>query len=84
MSDNRLTGANSNRPIVKAPADCDTPEKRQKWWVQRGNRILWGQEPNAKGEYQQPRPDLEWRCENGSYYIASVGNRPLRLASNRG
>lgn len=30
------------------------------------------------------RHDLEWRWENGSYYIANKRNGPLRLASNRG
>jgi hypothetical protein len=38
-------------------------------WIDRGNRILWGQEPTSKGDFLPPRLDLEWVCRNGSYAI---------------
>jgi hypothetical protein len=44
--------------------------ERQRFWIERGNRILWGQEPTQKGDYLPPRLDLEWRCVDGNYFIA--------------
>jgi hypothetical protein len=51
-------------------AKAENPTKRtQQEWIERGNRILWGQEPTSKGEFLPPRTDLEWVCRNGSYAI---------------
>ena len=66
---NPLAGeAQSNNTRVHAPAD---PAERRKFWLDRGNRILWGQEPTSKGDYLYPRTDLEWVYSNGSYAVQS-------------
>ena len=64
MTTNRL--AKSDSPAVIAPQD---KEGRTRFWIERGNRILWGLEPTSKGEWLTPRHDLEWVCWNGSYSI---------------
>jgi hypothetical protein len=43
--------------------------ERQRFWIERGNRILWGEEPTSKGEWLPPRRDLQWACVNGNYFI---------------
>ena len=48
------------------PAD---PIERQRFWIERGNRILWGEEPTSKGDFLAPRRDLHWVIRNGSYSI---------------
>jgi hypothetical protein len=60
--------AQSDRPI--APSD---PKERTRFWIDRGNRILWGHEPTSKGEWVTPRHDLEWVHRNGSYSIEPQG-----------
>lgn len=49
------------------------PKRTVQEWIERGNRILWGQEPMAgkkyEGQYLAPRFDLEWVWANGSYSI---------------
>lgn len=74
MSDNpfiggRGKGGGGDRIIP--PSD---PVERQRFWIERGNRVLWGQEPTVKdGVYLKPRRELEWRCQDGHYYIAEIG-----------
>lgn len=68
MTTNRL--ARSESPQAGATSGM-TAEQRQAHWIARGNRVLWGQEPTTKGEMLEPRYDLEWRCANGSYFLAS-------------
>lgn len=71
MTTNRLTSANTNQPRVVAPAGLSEEERRQ-WWVARGNRVLWGQEPCKDGSFLTPRLDMEWGCDDsGSYYITT-------------
>lgn len=60
----RLNSGPSQR--VVAPSD---PIERQRFWIERGNRILWGQEPTSKGDFLRPRTDLHWVIRNGSYSI---------------
>lgn len=43
--------------------------ERVRFWIERGNRVLWGEEPTKRGEYLEPRRDLEWVWRNGSYLI---------------
>jgi hypothetical protein len=64
MTDRLNAGQAQSR--IAAPSD---PAERQRFWIERGNRILWGQEPTSKGEFLPPRTDLEWVCRNGSYAI---------------
>ena len=58
--------ATSSQTRNGSPAD---PIERQRHWIERGNRILWGQEPTSKGDFLPPRHDLEWAWNNGSYFI---------------
>jgi hypothetical protein len=44
-------------------------KKTTQEWIERGNRILWGEEPTSKGEWLPPRRDLQWACVNGNYFI---------------
>ena len=65
MTTNRLTVVEGpTRPL--APKD---QAERQRFWIERGNRILWGEEATSKGDFLTPRRDLEWVCRNGSYAI---------------
>lgn len=64
MSDNPLEKC--DKALAATPTD---KAERQRFWIERGNRILWGQEPNRKGEYLKPRLDLHWVCRNDSYSI---------------
>lgn len=66
MADNPFLERQPTATRVVAPSD---PAERQRFWIERGNRILWGQEPNSKGEWPTPRYDLEWACSNGSYFL---------------
>jgi hypothetical protein len=64
MTINRL--AKSDAPPIVAPkGEAD----RQAFWIERGNRVLWGQEPTTKGEFYEPRHDLRWACKNGNYFL---------------
>jgi hypothetical protein len=64
MTDRLNSGTTQNR--IVPPSD---EKERQRFWIDRGNRILWGQEPTSKGDYLSPRTDLEWVCRDGSYSI---------------
>lgn len=64
MAANPLLSGQTARPLT--PSD---PAERQRFWIERGNRILWGQEPTSKGDFLHPRTDLQWACVNGSYFI---------------
>ena len=66
MTVDRLNGPTEGKSRNGAPSD---PAERQRYWIERGNRILWGQEPTSKGDYLHPRTDLEWVFRNGSYSI---------------
>ena len=68
MTTNRL--AKSEVSHIIPPSD---PKEREKFWIERGNRILWGQEPTTKGDYLTPRLELEWCCKDGHYFIAPRG-----------
>jgi hypothetical protein len=65
-SRNPLAVVGEGGSLAKAPTD---KQERQRHWIERGNRILWGQESTSKGDYLDPRPDLEWICRNDSYFI---------------
>jgi hypothetical protein len=65
MSTNPLKNLEAHSRTV-APPD---PQERQRFWIERGNRILWGQEPTSKGEWLTPRLDLEWFWNNGAYMV---------------
>ena len=62
----RLNSPDGQRARVVAPSD---PAERRRFWIERGNRILWGQEATSKGDFLPPRHDLEWAWANGSYFI---------------
>jgi hypothetical protein len=64
MTTNRL--AKSDAPPTLAPSDT---KERERFWIERGNRILWGQELTSKGKFLSPRLDLHWVCINGNYSI---------------
>lgn len=64
----KARAAETGSAVVVAPSD---QTERQRFWIDRGNRILWGQEETKKYGYLQPRHDLEWACINGSYFIQS-------------
>lgn len=49
-------------------------KRDQQAWIDRGNRLLWGEEPDRSGAFMEPQRHLEWRCENGNYFIALRGN----------
>jgi hypothetical protein len=66
MTTNRLARSENQPDRIVPPKD---KAERQAFWIARGNRVLWGEEPNGKGEYLTPRRDLEWRCVDGSYFI---------------
>lgn len=67
MTANPLRAATDQAPDrVFAPQD---KEERIRFWIDRGNRILWGQEPTSKGEWLEPKPHLHWVCINGDYRI---------------
>ena len=51
---------------VIAPSD---PDEKRRFWIDRGNRILWGQEPTSKGDYLEPKTHLHWVCIDGNYFI---------------
>ena len=46
----------SNPDRIIPPKD---PAERVRFWIAHGNESLWA----------QGRGDLEWVCDNGSYYI---------------
>lgn len=63
--------ANDNGSRIGPPSGLPEKERRQ-WWVDRGNRVLWGQEPCKDGSFLTPRLDMEWGCDDsGSYYMTS-------------
>jgi hypothetical protein len=65
MTTNRLAVvANTARVVPPSGAT-----ERRRFWIERGNRVLWGREPTSKGEFLPPRTDLQWACANGSYFI---------------
>jgi hypothetical protein len=66
MSTNPIQKRLKTEPSLAVPSDED---ERRKFWIDRGNRILWGQEPTSKGDFLQPRTDLQWACVNGNYFI---------------
>ena len=70
MTANPLKVIDGGSTRVIAPTDR---AERQRFWIERGNRILWGQEPTSKGDFLPPRLDLEWRCHDGNYFIAERG-----------
>ena len=47
MTTNRLAKSNVPERVI-APSD---EQERTRFWIERGNRILWGQEPTSKGEW---------------------------------
>lgn len=47
--------------------------ERERYWIERGNRLLWGIEPTSRGDYLPPQRHLEWRCKDGHYFIAEIG-----------
>lgn len=67
---NPLLDAKPNQTRIVAPTD---PDERRKFWIERGNRILWGIEPTSKGDYLPAQHHLEWRCKDGHYFIAEIG-----------
>jgi len=54
-------------------ARSEAPTKRSaKEWADRGNRVLRGEEPNTKGEYEVPRYDVRWSVRDGRCVIEMV------------
>ena len=67
MTTNRLARSESGDvPRIIAPKDKD---ERRQFWIDRGNRILWGQEPTSKGDYLEPKTHLHWVCVDDHYWI---------------
>lgn len=66
MTTNRLAAPKDGKPQIIAPDDED---ERRRFWIERGNRILWGQELPTKGGRVPPRLELEWACDNGHYSL---------------
>jgi hypothetical protein len=63
-----------NRLAVRAESDSSlSPPKdeaeRRKFWIDRGNRIVWGLEPTKKYGLLPPQTHLHWVCVNGNYSI---------------
>jgi len=73
MSTNPITSRRAETGSTVGPPLGSTKQEREAYWVARGNRLLWGQELTTKGEALEPRYDLEWRCVNGNYFLASRG-----------
>lgn len=66
MTTNRLAVADV-APRLSPPKD---KAERRRFWIERGNRLLWGQEEATKGSPLTPRYDLEWACdEHGAYWL---------------
>ena len=81
MTTNRLTSSNNdNQNRVTPPSDLTKVEQRRQWWIDRGNRILWGEEACKDGSYCTPRRDMEWRHDGTGYYIADRTARRLAIA----
>jgi hypothetical protein len=62
---------------IVPPSD---PQERVRFWIERGNRILWGLEPTSKGDTLTPRYDLHWVCRHGHYAIEKrdpISAKPL-------
>jgi hypothetical protein len=63
----------TNRLAVRAKDSALSPPddkaERQKFWIERGNRILWGREATSKGDFLEPKPHLHWVCVKDSYSI---------------
>lgn len=81
MSGNPLKirrGDESDSPLV--PSD---QMERVRHWIDRGNRILWGQEPTSKGEWLTPRLNMEWVWRNGSYSIEERQPRRAQIADGQ-
>lgn len=55
----------TDNPIKQKAAQ---PKRSVQEWIDRGNRILWGQEPTSKGDYLN-RPELHWCHRDGHYFI---------------
>jgi len=73
MTDNPFLNSQSDSSgRVIAPKGMSKAEREQ-FWIARGNRILWGEEPCQDGSYLDPRRNLEWRCKDGHYFIAEIG-----------
>lgn len=66
MTTNRLAAPVDGKARIVPPTN---EAERIRFWIDRGNRILWGQEPTSKGDFLQPRTDLQWACVNGNYFI---------------
>jgi hypothetical protein len=66
MTTNRLASPVDRPARIIAPVE---PKERERFWIDRGNRVLWGQEPTSKGDFLPSRTDLQWACANGSYFI---------------
>lgn len=64
MTTNRLAKSN-NVPALAVPSD---PKERERFWIERGNRLLWGYEPLSNGKYLN-RTDLQWAAKDGHYWI---------------
>jgi hypothetical protein len=44
------------------------PKERRKFWIERGNAMLWGHIPDSKGNYLEPRFNLHWVCYGDQDY----------------
>jgi hypothetical protein len=66
MTTNRLAAPVDGKARIVPPTN---EAERIRFWIERGNRILWGQEPTSKGDFLKPRADLQWACVNGNYFI---------------
>lgn len=68
MTTNRLAKPSEDRLVV--PSDR---EDRIRFWIDKGNRQLWGLEPTSKGEWLPPQTHLHWVWRNGDYSIEHRG-----------
>ena len=58
-------------PLKLRRSETDVPEDRddrKRFWIERGNRILWGEEPTSKGDFLEPQRRLHWVCSKDGHY----------------
>lgn len=70
MAANPILDRSPAQAKISPPSDLKTVEERRRWWIARGNRVLWGEEPCKDGSYCEPRRDMEWRHDGNSYYLS--------------